>query len=103
VAVFIQKHHPLALEISSRRSSLEGDFLLAETYCEEGNKYFSQGEWKKAVTAYSKGLLQNPSMERCRRRILYDFKAIEDLPPALTLAAAIEISESDDESDDSQA
>jgi hypothetical protein len=56
VAVFIQKHHPLALE-----------------------------------------------MKRCRRRILYDFEAIEDLPPALTLAAAIEISESDDESDDSQA
>jgi hypothetical protein len=55
VAVFIQKHHPLALE------------------------------------------------ERCRRRILYDFKAIEDLSPALTLAAAIGISESDDESDDSQA
>nr|XP_056716148.1 tetratricopeptide repeat protein 16 [Euleptes europaea] len=55
---------------SPRRRRSERLFLTVSNGCQEGKKFFSQGEWEKAITCYTKALNLDP-----KRVELYEQKA----------------------------
>ncbi|XP_063172351.1 tetratricopeptide repeat protein 16 isoform X2 [Candoia aspera] len=57
-----------------------------DEHCQEGHRYFSQGEWEKAITCYTKALNLDPNKGQC----LYEQKVYLDALESFTHACELQ-------------